>query len=103
MNRAQLAVISQQLDDMKKNPRRYISALSCGYVVAGFGGDLNGIHVPETILKGHLPPGTTPEQAFNQVVTFMEQVIEQAENKQKESPVSKEIEIGDGQVFLEKK
>ena len=42
---------------------------------AGFGGDLGGIEVPETLMTGELPAGVTPEQAFDQVVDFMRKTI----------------------------
>ncbi len=71
-----------QVRDMIQNPAKYTAALRAGYVYAGFGGDLNGIKVPETLMSGKLPPGVTPEQALQQVIAYMNQVIAQAEAEQ---------------------
>lgn len=71
-----LALMKRQLRDMQANPNRYIQALESGFVIAGFGGDLpGGIEVPETLMTGEVPPGMTAEQAFRQVVEYMQQVI----------------------------
>lgn len=70
-----LQMMKSQLHDMLANRGRYELALQQGFVVAGFGGNLNGIEVPETLMTGELPAGTTPEQAFDQVVDFMRKTI----------------------------
>lgn len=70
-----LQMMKAQLRDMQANRGRYELALQRGFVIAGFGGDLHGIEVPETLMTGELPAGTTPEQAFDQVVNFMRKTI----------------------------
>ena len=75
----EIALMKAQLSDMMANRGKYEAALSSGVVVAGFGGDLNGTKIPETILKGRLPPGVTPAEASNQVVAFMKKTIEEAQ------------------------
>lgn len=70
-----LQMMKAQLRDMQANRGRYELALQRGFVIAGFGGDLHGIEVPETLMTGKLPAGTTPEQAFDQVVDFMRKTI----------------------------
>lgn len=70
-----LQMMKAQLRDMQANRGRYELALQRGFVIAGFGGDLHGIEVPETLMTGELPAGTTPEQAFDQVVDFMRKTI----------------------------
>lgn len=76
-----LMLMQQQLKDMEAHPNRYIQAMKNGVCVAGFGGDLFGIEVPETLMYGEIPPGVTPAQAFQQVIDYMRQVIEAARNK----------------------
>ena len=70
-----LALMKRQLKDMSENPQKYMQAFQSGYVYAGFGGNLNGIEVPNTLMSGKLPPGVTPQQAFEQVVEFMKKTI----------------------------
>lgn len=70
-----LQMMKAQLRDMQANRGRYELALQRGFVIAGFGGDLHGIEVPETLMTGELPAGVTPEQAFDQVVDFMRKTI----------------------------
>lgn len=82
MNDNELKFMKTQLDMMKKNPQMCMNAISMGGFCAGFGGDLNGIDVPETFISGRLPPGVTPQQMFEQIVAFMEQTIKQAEMMQ---------------------
>ncbi|MDE7291987.1 MAG: hypothetical protein K2N58_08070 [Treponemataceae bacterium] len=77
-----LALMKRQLADMKRNPKAFADALSSGFVCAGFGGNLNGIDVPETLLTGRLPAGVSVDEAFSQVVRFMEQIIREAERFQ---------------------
>lgn len=77
-----LALMKRQLADMKRNPKAFADALSGGFVCAGFGGNLNGIDVPETLLTGKLPAGVSVDEAFSQVVRFMEQTIREAECSQ---------------------
>lgn len=84
----EIALMKRQLKDMVENPRKYEAALSSGYVCAGFGGDLNGIHVPETFMSGQLPPGTTPQQALQQVIQFMAKTIIEAERQQNQQKLS---------------
>lgn len=74
-----LALMKRQLADMKRNPKAFADALSGGFVCAGFGGNLSGIDVPETLLTGKLPAGVSVDEAFSQVVRFMEQTIREAE------------------------
>ncbi len=78
-----LALMKAQLRDMTLNPEKYEVALSSGFVVAGFGGNLNGIHVPETLLSGKIPPDSSPKQALEEVVAFMKKAIAQAEAEQR--------------------
>lgn len=70
-----LQMMKSQLQDMLANRGRYELALQQGFVIAGFGGNLDGIEVPETLMTGELPAGVTPEQAFDQVVDFMRKTI----------------------------
>ena len=84
----QIELMKSQVRDMMQNPERYKAALKSGYVYAGFGGDLNGIHVPETLMTGKLPPGVSPEDALKQVIQYMNQVIAQAEAQQREKLAS---------------
>ncbi|MCR5401771.1 MAG: hypothetical protein K6E78_09290 [Treponema sp.] len=84
----QIELMKSQLRDMMENPQRYKAALKSGYICAGFGGDLNGIHVPETLMTGRLPAGVSPEEALQEVIQYMKQVIAQAEAQQKEKIVS---------------
>ena len=77
-----LALMKRQLADIKRNPKAFTDALSGGFVCAGFGGDLNGIDVPETLLTGRLPAGVSADEAFSQVVRFMERTIREAERSQ---------------------
>lgn len=74
-----IALMKAQLRDMQANPDRYIQAPESGFVVAGFGGDLYGVEVPETIMTGEVPPGMTAEDAFKEVVKYMQQVIAEAQ------------------------
>lgn len=86
MERNELALMKAQLLDMTVHPERYEAALKGGFVCAGFGGDLNGVHVPETLLKGRLPAGVTPQQALQEVIAIMKKTISEAElaqNRQK--------------------
>ena len=76
----QIMMMKNQLSQIEKNPAMFERMLSCGgYVCAGFGGDLNGVHIPETLLQGRLPPGTSPAQALEQVKSIMREAIAQAE------------------------
>ena len=70
-----LQMMKSQLQDMLANRGRYELALQQGFVIAGFGGNLGGIEVPETLMTGELPAGVTTEQAFDQVVDFMRKTI----------------------------
>lgn len=70
-----LQMMKSQLQDMLANRGRYELALQQGFVIAGFGGNLGGIEVPETLMTGELPAGVTPGQAFDQVVDFMRKTI----------------------------
>lgn len=83
MNQNELALMKAQLKDMRSRTALYEAAFKGGYVCAGFGGELNGVNVPNTLLQGRLPPGTTPHEALEQVIAFMEQTILQAEQEQK--------------------
>jgi len=83
MNNSELQIMKNQLAIMKSNPGMVMNAIAAGGFCAGFGGDLNGIKVPETFISGRLPPGVTPQQMFNQVVEFMEQTIKKAEIEQR--------------------
>lgn len=74
-----IALMKQQVRDMEAHPNRYIQALENGFVIAGFGGDLFGIEVPETLMYGEVPAGTTPTQAFEQVLDYMHKVIKAAD------------------------
>lgn len=82
MNNNELQLMKNQLEMIKKNPQMTMNAISMGAFCAGFGGDLNGIKVPETFINGRLPPGVTPQQMFEKVVAFMELTIKQAEASQ---------------------
>lgn len=82
MANKELQLMKIQLEMMKRNPQMTMNAISTGSFCAGFGGDLNGIKVPETFISGRLPPGVTPQQMYNQIVAFMEQTIKQAEASQ---------------------
>ena len=77
----QLAMMKAQLADMQKNPKRYEQLIAGGYVCAGFGGDLNGVDIPNTFISGKLPAGTTPEEALKGVMEIMRQTIAEAEQK----------------------
>lgn len=77
-----LAIMKKQLKDMTDNPGKYMQAFKSGYAYAGFGGNLNGIEVPNTFLSGKLPAGVTPEQAFMQVIEIMKNTIMEAEKNQ---------------------
>lgn len=70
-----LQMMKSQLQDMLANRGRYELALQQGFVIAGFGGNLGGIEVPETLMAGELPAGVTPGQAFDQVIDFMRKAI----------------------------
>lgn len=70
-----LQMMKSQLQDMLANRGRYELALQQGFVIAGFGGNLGGIEVPETLMTGELPAGVTPGQAFDQVIDFMRKTI----------------------------
>lgn len=77
----QISLMKKQVNDMMKNPSRYEKMFASGYVYAGFGGDLNGVHVPETFMSGKLPAGVTPRQALMQVIAFMQETIRKAERE----------------------
>jgi len=83
MNNSELQIMKNQLTFLKSNPETTMNAIAAGGFCAGFGGDLNGIKVPETLVTGKIPPGVNPQQVFNQVIEFMEQTIRQAEVQQK--------------------
>ena len=78
-----IALMKAQLSDIERNPKRYEALLSSGYVVAGFGGELNGVDVPETFLQGRLPAGMSAKDALAQVIAIMKQTIAKAESEQK--------------------
>lgn len=82
MTDLELVMMKKQLMMMKNRPDLFERAIASGGFCAGFGGDLNGVHVPETFISGRLPPNVTPQQMFNQVVQFMEETIRQAELEQ---------------------
>ncbi len=77
-----LALMKRQLACMKNNPQAFRQALSGGLVCAGFGGDLDGIRVPETLLAGRLPAGMGSDEALSHVVGIMERTIREAERSQ---------------------
>lgn len=79
----ELMLMKRQLKDMIDNPSKYEAAMQGGFVAAGFGGDLNGIQVPTTLMSGRLPPGVTPQEALRQVIQFMAATIKEAEQAQK--------------------
>lgn len=79
----ELILMKRQLKDMLDNPSKYEAAIQGGFVAAGFGGNLNGIQVPTTLMSGRLPPGTTPQEALRQVMQFMAATIKEAEQAQK--------------------
>lgn len=74
-----LALMKLQFAEIKRNPKAFADALAGGFICAGFGGNLNGIDVPETLLTGKLPVGVSVDEAFSQVVRFMENTIREAE------------------------
>lgn len=77
-----LALMKRQLAEIKRNPTAFADALSGGFVCAGFGGNLDGTDIPETLLTGKLPAGVSVDEAFSQVVRFMENTIREAERSQ---------------------
>lgn len=79
----QLMQMKKTLNDMIHNPELYQKAIAGGRFCAGFGGDLNGVKVPETFITVKLPAGMSPQEAFMQVVQFMAQTIKEAEMKNK--------------------
>ncbi len=70
-----LALMKRQLQDMEAHRRQYELALQNGFVIAGFGGNLDGIEVPETLMTGEVPAGMTPEQALDEVIDYMRKTI----------------------------
>ena len=82
-----LALMKRQLQDMEAHRDQYELALQSGIVVAGFGGNLDGIEVPETLMTGQVPPGMTPSQAFDEVVDYMRKTIEALSTKLGDSSV----------------
>lgn len=76
-----LALMKRQLQDMEAHRRQYELALQNGFVIAGFGGNLDGIEVPETLMTGEVPAGMTPSQAFDEVVDYMRKIIENLSTK----------------------
>lgn len=70
-----LALMKRQLQDMEAHRRQYELALQNGFVIAGFGGNLDGIEVPETLMTGEVPAGMTPSQAFDEVIDYMRKTI----------------------------
>lgn len=76
-----LALMKRQLQDMEAHRRQYELALQNGFVIAGFGGNLDGIEVPETLMTGEVPAGMTPSQAFDEVIDYMRKVIENLSTK----------------------
>lgn len=87
-----LALMKRQLAGIKRNPEAFADALSGGFVCAGFGGDLNGIDVPETLLTGRLPAEVGADEAFSQVVRFMEQTVREAERSPGRERISGDAE-----------
>lgn len=73
-----LMLMKRQLRDMEAHRDQYELALRNGFVIAGFGGNLQGIDVPETLMTGKVPAGMTPEQALNEVIDFMRETIKKA-------------------------
>lgn len=73
-----LMLMKRQLRDMEAHRDQYELALRNGFVIAGFGGNLQGIDVPETLITGKVPAGMTPEQALNEVIDFMRETIKKA-------------------------
>lgn len=76
-----IALMKRQLHDMEAHRGQYELALQNGFVIAGFGGNLDGIEVPETLMTGEVPAGMTPSQAFDEVVDYMRKVIENLSTK----------------------
>lgn len=70
-----LMLMKRQLRDMEAHRDQYELALRNGFVIAGFGGNLQGVDVPETLMTGKVPAGMTPEQALNEVIDFMRETI----------------------------
>ena len=93
-----LQIMQRQLEQMRRNPALFERLIAGGMVCAGFGGDLNGVQVPETFLHGTLPPGVTPRQALEQVMQIMQRTIEQAARVQRDSDRSV---CGTGEYLLE--
>jgi len=80
-----LALMKRQLRDMEAHRHQYELALQNGFVIAGFGGNLDGIEVPETLMTGEVPAGMTPSQAFDEVLDYMRKVIENLSTKLSDS------------------
>ena len=70
-----LALMKRQLQDMEAHRSQYELALQRGFVIAGFGGNLDGIEVPETLMTGEVPAGMTPSQALDEVIDYMRKTI----------------------------
>lgn len=81
-----LELMKRQLRDMETHREQYELALRDGFVIAGFGGNLQGIDVPETLMTGKVPAGMTPEQAFNEVIDFMRKTIKEASKALLDNP-----------------
>lgn len=80
-----LALMKRQLQDMEAHRHQYELALQNGFVIAGFGGNLDGIEVPETLMTGEVPAGMTPSQAFDEVLDYMRNVIDNLSTKLSDS------------------
>lgn len=81
-----LELMKRQLRDMETHREQYELALRDGFVIAGFGGNLQGIDVPETLMTGKVPANMTPEQAFDEVIDFMRKTIKEASRALLDNP-----------------
>lgn len=81
-----LELMKRQLRDMETHREQYEVALRDGFVIAGFGGNLQGIDVPETLMTGKVPANMTPEQAFDEVIDFMRKTIKEASKALLDNP-----------------
>ncbi len=74
-----IALMKKQLEDIRKNPGRYKALMKSGMMCAGFGGELNGLIIPNTFISGKIPQGMTPDDALRQVMEIMNRTIREAE------------------------
>lgn len=98
-----LALMKRQLQDMEAHRHQYELALQNGFVIAGFGGNLDGIEVPETLMTGEVPAGMTPSQAFDEVLDYMRNVIDNLSTKLSDSSAKSSVLPRRATKYLESK